>query len=257
MHPFHWMFTLAMLLLKEVTMRLAHVFVAFAALIAPPSVLVHAQAAPDATGHWEGSAQIPDGTVSIFEIDLVKDADGRLAGTISMPAEQIVGLPLITATLDGSTLTLVARTDQPMAGTLSADGNDVSGDLTLENFRLPFRMTRTGGAQIAPQPRNAAVDPTLEGRWNATLTTPRESVRVALTVANRADGTATAFIENLDEGGLRIPAATIAQNGAHLSFALDAIHGSFDGEVSADGNQIVGTYSADGRSAPLAFVRAR
>jgi hypothetical protein len=256
MHPFEWAFGLAMLLLKEVTMRLAQLSVLVAALMSPQSPALHAQAAPDPSGHWEGSLQIPDGTVSVFQIDLATDAHGAFVGTLTMPSDHIAGLPLLRVQVEDTTITMAARDDQEMNGTIADDGQTIQGDLSVQRFSIPFSLSRTGGAKLDPPARNPRVARELEGSWTGMLNTPQGSLHLRLDIANGADGSASARIVNLDEGGLQIPAATIAQDGRRLALGLKAIGGSYRAVLSEDGRQLAGTYAEPRGSVPLTFAKA-
>src|SRR5262245_65751700 len=83
-----------------------------------------AQPAADPSGHWEGTLQAPAMAVP-FAIDLARNDQGQLAGTISLPAERISGLPLLKVAVDGAAVSFYARADQPMTGSLSADGTTI------------------------------------------------------------------------------------------------------------------------------------
>jgi hypothetical protein len=140
-------------------------------------------------------------------------------------------------------------------GRVSADGSSMSGDLTVEGFSVPFRLTKTGDAKVAAAPEGGPIGKELEGTWNGTLAATGESLRLVLTLSSRPDGTSVGNIVNLDEGGLQIPVG-IAQQASTLTLDASAIGGSYAGVVNAAGTEIVGTYRQGPGSAPLTFHRA-
>ena len=81
-----------------------------------------AAAAPaDLSGHWDGMVQPPEMTLD-FQIDVARGPSGAYAGTISLPSERLHGLPLKLVTLDGTTVSFNARTDQTFAGSCRVMG---------------------------------------------------------------------------------------------------------------------------------------
>src|SRR5436190_18121093 len=116
-------------------------------LLTASSLLAQRPAEP--TGHWTGTLQAPSMEVP-FEIDLVKSDDCQFGGTVNLPVERIKGLPLLNVTCEGSSVSFYARADQPMRGTLSPDGQTISGDYFAGGNTVPFSMTRSGDARIDP-----------------------------------------------------------------------------------------------------------
>jgi len=155
------------------------------------AVVLRAQAAADPSGHWQGMLQAPGMDVE-FEVDLAKNGSGELAGTVSIPAQKLKGLPLLKAAVDGRTVTFYARADQPLTGVLSADGTSMSGDFFASGKHGPVHdeaRRRRAGCRAAT---SAPIGKDLEGSWNATLETGGVQLRLVLTLANRPDGTAVA-----------------------------------------------------------------
>jgi hypothetical protein len=223
-------------------------------LLAPaPSVL--AQSAVDPSGHWEGSVQIPGRDV-IFEVDLVRNASGELSGTMNHPAEKISGLPLRSVVVDDRSISFNARRDQPFTGTLGADGTSMSGEYTMSGYVLPFSLIRTGNATIAAPVKSAPVGRELEGTWNGALAVNGTSLRLVLTIANQADGTAAARLISLDEGELEAPLA-ITQKASSVALVNSIVVSSYAGALNSEQTELVGTYSQGALVAPLTFRRAK
>jgi hypothetical protein len=229
------------------------VVIASLLLFAVPSL--RAQAPVDPSGHWEGSIQAQSVELR-FEVDLATNSKGDLVGTISTPAQNVRGLPLKRVAVDGRSIGFHARADQPFNGVLSADGKSLSGTLTANGSSLPVNMTRTGEASIEARGRSAAIGNELVGTWNATLNFNGTQVRLVLTMSNQSDGTAIGSLINLDEGGLEVPASTIAQEASGLSLEFKAVGGSYSGTLSNNGTELVGTYRQGALIAPVTFRQA-
>ena len=235
-------------------MRRALPAVVAVALFLTSAPFARAQARVDPSGHWEGSIRIP-GMDSIFELDLAKQRNGEFVGTINIPAEGIKGLPLRAVVVDGMSVSFDARRDQPLNGTLSADGKSMSGDATLSGYVLPFTLTRTGDAEILQPARSAPIGKELEGTWNGTLDANGTSMHFVLTMANHADGAATARVISLDEGELEVP-LVVTQKGSSVILLDDVIPSSFAGTLNAEGTELTGTFKQGSAALPMTFRRA-
>jgi len=217
---------------------------------------LHAQTVTDLFGHWEGSVQVPNTSLS-FEVDLVKSANGELSGTFSNPAEHLKGLPLSNFALEGKSLRFQIKGspgERAFKGTLSPDGKSMSGVYNEGGYSMPFEMARTGDARIEATSKSAPIGKELEGAWNGMLDVEGKQLRLVLTMSNGPDGS-TGNVVSLDEG-LEIPIAAIMQKGRSLTLDFKAVGGSFSGELKADSMELAGTYTQGSLVAPLTFRRA-
>lgn len=216
--------------------------------------LMHAQTA-DVVGHWAGTIQIPGMELSI-EVDLARDQPGGLTGTISVPEQNLKGLPLQTVTLENRSVAFKARTDQTFEGLLSPDGNSISGNLSFNGFFIPFAMTRTGEPRIAPPAKLPPIAHELEGTWEGTAEFESGSLRLVLAMSNQPDGAAVASVVNLDEGSLRVPVSAIAYRASTVTLDLDIVGGSYTGVLNGPGTEIAGTYKQGAIAAPVVFRKS-
>ncbi len=225
-------------------------------LVAGPAL---AQTAVDPIGHWVGSIEAPDRSVSIA-IDIARNGKDALAGAFSEPTQNINGLPLASVTVAGRSIELVLKPGGSgggiFRGTLSADGQSIAGDFTTVEggFVIPFTMTRTGDAQIAPPPRSPAVTAALEGRWDGALAVGERRMRVVLQMTNHPDGTATGSIASLDGGGIEIPVA-MSQKGASLIVEIPSVGTSWTGALNDAGTELIGVWQQGSTSLPLTLKR--
>ena len=227
----------------------------FVALTVCCSIRTLAQSPGDPSGHWEGTIQAPDMLVS-FEVDFTRNAKGEITGTINLPGDRIMGLPSAKVRVDGATLPFHVRADQPLTGTISADGLSISGDMTASVGSAPFTMTRVGAARIEPPAVNKPVGQPLVGTWRGTVETPMGSLRLVLEVANTDDG-ATARLINVDQGSLTIPASTITQEGTSLTLVFKSIDTTFTGALNTAGTELTGTIAQRQAGMPLTLTRGR
>jgi hypothetical protein len=223
-------------------------------LVAPSTA--RAQAV-DPSGHWEGAITIPGGEI-LFQVDLSKNARNKLSATYSRPAEHVFGLPMTNVTLDGRAITFDLPVDGGIRfqGIFYEDGKTISGDVTAAIGTAPFSLTRTGDAQVAAVPRNELVGKELEGTWNGTLSIQGKNLRLVLRMSNQPDGTASASITSVDQGGIELPLALTHKAGT-LTLNTPAIGGDFfAGSLNAAG-ELTGTFSQGPATAPLTFAREK
>jgi hypothetical protein len=226
-------------------------------LVAPP---LAAQTARGPAGHWDGALHIPAYQENAardvaFAVDLAKDNGGTLAGTFTQPAENVHGLPLSTVTSEGPTITFAITATSGggvFHGTLGDDGRSMSGTFTTAEggYDVPFTLTRTGEANIAPAPKSAPITKALEGTWNGALIVGGKTVRLVLLMANRPDGTATGTVRSGTAGSPDIPIA-IAQDASSVTIGVPSVGSSFAGVLNAAGTELAGTWTQGTLTLPL------
>jgi len=93
------------------------------------------------------------------------------------------------------------------------------------------------------------------GDWQGTLNTGAGELRLVLHITKSASGDLKATLDSVDQGVNGILVSSIALKSSKLSLGIDAVHGTYEGTVAADGKTISGTWS---QGAPLAldFKRA-
>jgi hypothetical protein len=213
-----------------------------------------AQAAADATGHWEGAIHAPFGEVGI-EIDLAKNAKGQFIGTFSRPDQHLMGLPLSNVAVDGKSVAFELKVNQgggPFDGTLAPDGKSMSGVFATYGTTVAFDLTRKGEARIEPAGKSAPISKQLEGTWKGTLNVDGKRLELVMTVSNQPDGTATGSIIS---DGLEIP-ITFKQEGSIVSIDLKSVGESYSGKLNAEGTELTGTLTQAAIAMPLTFRRS-
>ena len=224
-------------------------------LVFAPSVL--AQPSIDPSGHWEGAVQIPNMELKI-EIDLTKDSKGKFAGTFSIPAQNVKGLPISTVTIESQSVRLEVKAGPEVstfAGVLSADGKSITGEASQGGHSAPFSLTRTGDARTVETPKSSAIGKELEGTWNGTLDVGERKLRLVLKMENQSDGTAKGSIVSLDGSGVEI-AIAMKQKDSNLTIDVPSVGVSYAGVLNAEKTELVGTWTQGGATLPLTFRRA-
>ena len=94
----------------------------------------------------------------------------------------------------------------------------------------------------------ARAQATIAGDWEGVLKAAIE-LRLALHVVEDGDGRLKATLDNIDQGGFRIPVTSIALAGPQLTLRIDALGSSYEGTVSADGTTAASARSRSRRTA--------
>ena len=229
-----------------------------AVLLLAPAPSLHAQTAVDPSGHWEGVIQAQPNMEMKVEIDLAKNSKGEFAGTFAQPAQGVKGLPLSTVAVEGRSIRFVVK-GGPEAATfqamLSADGKSISGDATQGGYSIPFTLTRSGDARVAPVPKSPPIGQELEGTWNGALDVNGAQMRLVVKMANQPDGTAAGTIVSQDGSGVEIPIA-MTQKGSNVSVDVTSVGASFAAVLNAAGTELVGTWTQGPSALPLTLRRA-
>jgi len=101
--------------------------------------------------------------------------------------------------------------------------------------------------------RTAALD--IAGDWQGTIDAGIAQLHVVLHVGKSADGGYKATLDSVDQGANGIPISSISVKDSQVDFSSEAVHGTYQGKLNADGSLIEGTWS-QGAALPLNFKRA-
>jgi hypothetical protein len=209
----------------------------------------------DMRGHWSGSIDTPNGSLGI-EVDLDKTTTEWI-GSISIPMQGASGLPLDAISFaggKGSFRIKGAPGDPKFAGTLSADGKTLDGQLTQGPATLPLKLSWTGEAKVEMPKPSPPVSSEFLGRWEGTIDFGMP-LRVVLTISNGTNGAEAVFV-SLDQGNAQIPVATVSQAGKKLTLQVNAVGGAYEGEIDTNGSQLSGTWTQFGNSTQLNLKKA-
>jgi len=99
-------------------------------------------------------------------------------------------------------------------------------------------MSGLAGGAFGQAPPNAV------GDWSGTLKAGGAELRLILHVAKGDGGALKATLDSIDQPGANgIPVTSISLTDKKLVFTSDVIHGSYEGNLSADGSTIHGTWT--------------
>jgi len=192
-----------------------------------------------------------------FEFDIDHTSKGWI-GTAAIPSMNASGIPLSDIALtDGKwTFHIKAGTGDPsFSGTLSADGQTLTGTFGQGGITFPFTLKRTGDPRADLAKTSPAVAKEFVGTWEGTLNAAAQPFRLVLKISNEADG-AKAVFTSLDQGNSQIPVGSIEQKDSKLTLHVTMIGGDFQGEINKDGTELNGTWTQMGASLPLVLKKS-
>jgi hypothetical protein len=231
-----------------------------AALILSIASMLVANGAEISAGRWEGAAQIPGLELTLI-VDLAQEASAW-RGAITIPQLGLRGSELTEIGVKGSELTFAVKSvlDDKQAGParlkghLSADGS-LTGDFSQAGNTAPFKLVKTGEAQLEKPARSTAIGKEFEGVWKGGYQLLGYPRTVTLTLRNRGtEGAAAEFIivgrkEN------NLPVSLITQEGSFLSVNSEETGLSFEGRL--ENNELQGTIIQGPIEVGLTLERAK
>ena len=93
------------------------------------------------------------------------------------------------------------------------------------------------------------------GFWQGVLKIGPVELRIGLNVTAKPDGALTATLDSPDQGAKGIPIDEITVKDADLKLELKKLDSRYEGKLSDDGKQLVGTWKQRGAEFPLTFKR--
>ncbi|HYL78627.1 MAG TPA: hypothetical protein VEU96_30830 [Bryobacteraceae bacterium] len=213
-----------------------------------------AQQTPGIAAHWEGTMQMPEKEMGIV-VDLGRNPKGEWIGSFSIPSGEIIDAPLMDISVKGATVRFglgVAKAF--LEGTLSGDGNGLTGTATSERGTAPFQLKRSGEARVKTPAPSTSLSKDFEGTWEGTLEAPGGPLHAILKLARASDGAATGTLISVDEGGQEFAITTIKQEDKQLEFEIRVIRSKYSGSLNGNG-EIAGEYALPQLNLPLVFKR--
>ena len=204
-------------------------------------------------GDWQGTLTTPNGDLRLV-LHITEGGDGSLTATLDSIDQNANGIPVTTATLKDSKLSLdVEAVHGTYEGTVNSDATEITGTWT-QGQPLPLDFKR--GLAPAKAAHKPAKPSDIDGAWAGTLDAGGTKLRVVFHITNTADGL-TATMDSPDQGAFGIPVTSVSRSGSSFKLELKKIGGAFDGKISGDLATIEGTWTQGGGSLPLTLKREK
>jgi len=126
----------------------------------------------------------------------------------------------------------------------------------------PFAMKLNALPEAFPEPLAESdytprSDSVLQGYWTGTLKPENRTIRVALKIADRGDGTFRVSGDSPDQGAKDVEATAVTWHTPTVRIEFGGIGGYFEGTVDDSDRMITGKWMGGGKPLPLILERAR
>ncbi|MFZ3374819.1 MAG: hypothetical protein WA183_04640 [Chthoniobacterales bacterium] len=214
-----------------------------------------------ASGHWEGSVQIPGRELTLI-VDLAQDSRGGWIGSITIPGLNAKGSPLADIVVSGIEVSFAIKgsSAQALQATFKAKLNiegTLSGDFEQAGNTAPFTLKRMAAAQVELPPKSTAIGKELEGEWKGEFELFGSPRKVALKLANRGTDASAAEFVVVGKKTTTLPVDLVTQEGDLLTIDSHETSISYEGRFRKDAGEIKGTFTAGGIELPLVLRRAK
>ena len=213
------------------------------------------QSTPPA-GHWEGSITLP-GTELAIKIDL-EESQAAWTGSIDIPVQGLRGFGLADLEIKLPSVTFSLPNipgDPKFHGILDSKGETIEGEFTQAEKSYPFRIKRTENTLAkGATPSKGIPGDGLAGNWQGSIQANLLELRLLFKLEkNEEEWTGT--MESLDQNARDIPINEISMTDKSVELKVNSVRGTFQGELSEDGSEIVGEWAQGGKQFPLKVYR--
>lgn len=213
------------------------------------AALVFAQESPD--GHWEATLPMGDSDLGV-SLDLAKNAKSQWIASMGIPSQGMTGLVVTDIEVSGKSVNFTAVELRMAKVKLTmGTGGIMKGTITSPQGPVPIAFKRSGEAQVELIPASPAVSEEFEGDWEGSLQTPNRPFRIVIHLRNQQDNTVAATIDTPDTKAIGLPLNDVKQTGRQIEFGIKVAHGSFQGTLNQEGNEIVGQFGHEESRMPL------
>ncbi len=200
----------------------------------------------NALGDWHGVLATPRGNLTIV-VTVKKDDAGALKAELeSVDQAPGVKIPMSSFSVTDSHMSFaISRIQASYEGDWDAAGQQWKGTFH-QGADLPLTLSK---GLPAPKP----VIEGLDGRWEGTIDRNGTKLRLVLRITTGPQGT-NVVLDSPDQLARGIPVQDLSRDGSTVRLHLNQGNQSYEGQLSADGKTITGTWtSAIGEKLPLTF----
>ncbi len=219
--------------------------------------------AESAAGRWEGPAQVPGRELKLI-VDLSEEAGKGWIGSLIIPGLAIKGAPLVDRKASGPDLVFEIKGalgsekvgPAEIHAHLTAD-NRLEGNFKQGGNSAPFRLEKTGPAQVELAPRNTPVSKELEGEWKGEYELTGYARHVTMKFSNRgAEGAELEFVI-VGKKTNNVPVSLVTQEGDFLTIKSTEFGMTYEGRFRKESREINGILTQGPFEVPLVMRRTQ
>ena len=200
---------------------------------------------------WEGTLKVRPGITLRLVVHVSVSDGGPAVATLDSPDEGFKGLKLSSVVIDPSRLAFELKvTNAKFEGKLNAAKTEAAGTWSQSGVSLPLTFVKKDKA--TPEPRTVGAEQIWEGKLSVGAGL---QLRLVLHVQKTEDGGMLGKLDSPHQGAKGLKVDSVTLEATKLTFELKAINASYEGTLSADGNEAVGTFTQNGGKLPLALKK--
>jgi hypothetical protein len=202
-------------------------------------------------GDWQGTLNAGGAQLRLV-LHVTAAKDGSLSSTLDSLDQGALGIPVTSATLKDSRLSLVVDAVRgSYEGTVNKDATEIDGAWTQDqSLELNFKRA------VAQPPVKLAAPSERDGTWLGTLDAGTAKLHIFFKIVN-TEGGLTASLQSPDQSPGWVPTTAVTRTGSSLTIAIKGIGAVFEGKISSDRRSISGTFTQMGKAFPLRIDRVK
>ena len=135
-------------------------------------------------------------------------------------------------------------------------GEGITGEMSQGGNTAPFRLQKTGAAQVELPPRSTPVRHEIEAEWKGDFELGGYPRHVTITLENHPGSAATATFVVVGKQTTNLPVDLVVEDGEFLRIESLANHVLFEGRIRNEKDEIGGTIELGPFELPLSLRRS-
>ncbi len=200
---------------------------------------------------WEGKLKIRPGFELLLIVRAKLEAHKPPVATLDSPDEGLSGLELSSVVVDDSRFAFELKVSAAkFDGKMNESKTEATGTWTQRGAVLPLSFAKKDKA--TPQPKPVGPEQIWEGKID---TGAGLKLRLVLRVQKTDLGGIVAKLDSPDQGAKGLKVNSVTLDKTKLAFELKLINATYEGKLSAAGDEAVGTFIQGGAKLPLTFKK--
>jgi hypothetical protein len=213
----------------------------------------------DIQGAWEGILQVDKIKLRLI-FHFSKKPDGSYSATLDSPDQGGRDVPATAVSFSNSIVRVdLTALGGDYVGRLNPAGVQMVGQFNQLGSSRPLVLRRTEQPTASgPLPAEAFIrrpGSDLQGYWKGTLDTREAQLRVLFKISEPTNGVFAGALDSLDQGARNIPLTGVVYLKPAVKIDVAGVGGHFDGELTAAGTEIRGTWEQVGHGFSLVLKR--
>jgi hypothetical protein len=210
---------------------------------------------PNVQGAWEGTLAAGDARLRL--VLKVAKTNGVWHATMDSIDQGAKNIPISKFTYEHPSIQLELKAvNGTYQATLNRDATEMSGTWK-QGAPQPLVLKRTTEPDVIREPMAESdyaprQNSDLQGYWKGELkVNDKLSLRVALKIAEQADGTFRVAGDSIDQGARNIPASAVTYHPPVVRIEFGGIGGVYEGQVNTRDKEILGAWTQGETNKPL------